>query len=667
MKKLAPGSRLGRFEITGVLGEGAMGIVYLARDPHIERQVAVKTIRAEGGVGLARPEAEFRFLKEAKLAGRLQHPHIVTIYEVGKDEDVFFIAMEYVQGEPLNRYLGTRGAFSLGERVEIIRQVAQALEHAHARGVIHRDIKPGNILIGREGGVKVADFGIGKLLTAGATEMTRTGQLIGSPAYMSPEQIRGEKLDGRSDLFSLGVVFFELLTGSRPFPGDSITTLVYQILHTEPRDPLELRGDLPPAARDVFARLLAKAPEKRPANAREFISEIRRIESRIRESEQTHRLVVAPGVAGAALAGGAAPPPPPPAPPAALPPVPEEPRETRPAPEAAAPPPAAAPREGRRSPAPAALFGLAAVLLAVAVLVWLSRSTRPPSTAAAPAPATPAPAAAGDAAPPPVLAAPTASIATEATPPASIESLPTPGPAAAADAVVGAPRYARPTPPRSVDARRQSVEQPLLEPTLPPAAAAPAPEPAEPQAPGRVVDNIYRTRRFARFSVSPDQARLYVNGRYVGTADDWDDSGGGRDFEFSREGTHRVRLELPGYRDLNLEVIVTPAAEDDTVEVDDDLQRTSRVAYPKLPSVSEQTTGPVYFEVDPPDAMVSEGGRDLGPASSFSESNPLRLTGPAVHDFTLSAPGRRSKVVRVLVAPNAGEDVARIKEKLKEE
>jgi hypothetical protein len=181
------------------------------------------------------------------------------------------------------------------------------------------------------------------------------------------------------------------------------------------------------------------------------------------------------------------------------------------------------------------------------------------------------------------------------------------------------------------------------------------------------VDNIYRTRRFARFGVSPDQARLYVNGRYVGTADDWDDSGGGRDFEFSGEGTHRVRLELPGYRDLNLEVLVTPSAEDDTVEVDDDLQRTSRVAFPKLPSVSEQTTGPVYFEVDPPDATVSKGGRNLGPASSFPESNPLRLTGPAVHDFVLSAPGRRSKVVRVLVAPNAGEDVARVKENLKEE
>ena len=667
MKRLSPGARLGRFEITGVLGEGAMGIVYLAQDPQIERQVAVKTIRAEGGLGLSRPEAESRFLKEAKLAGRLQHPNIVTIFEVGKDEDVFFIAMEYVEGEPLSRYLGTRGTFSLGERVEIIRQVAQALDHAHARGVVHRDIKPSNILLGREGGVKVADFGIGKLLTAGASEMTRTGQLVGSPAYMSPEQIRGEKLDGRSDLFSLGVVFFELLTGARPFPGDSITTLVYQILHTEPRDPLELRSDLPPAARDVFPRLLAKSVEKRPADAREFISEIRRIESRIRESEQTHKLLVVPVVAGAVLA---APPAAPPSPPAApTPPVALEPRDTRPAepPSPSAAPPAPATREGRRGPAPAALFGLAAVLLAVAVLVWLSRQTREGSTGNAPVAGVTAAAPMTETTSAPGIEPPPAAVTLEGSALTPVEALPTPGPAAAADAVVGAPRYARATPSRSVDARRQTVDQPIPEPSPVPAVAAGPPTDDPPPASGRTVDNVYRTRRFVRFSVSPDQARVYVNGRYVGTADDWDDSGGGRDFEFSREGTHRVRLELPGYRDLNVEVLVTPAAEEDTVEMDDDLQRTSKVAFPKLPSVSEQTTGPVYFEVDPADAMVSEGGRNLGPASSFGEGNPLRLTGPAVHDFVLSAPGRRSKVVRVLVAPNAGEDVARIKEKLKEE
>jgi len=251
------GSRLGRFEITGVLGEGAMGTVYLAHDPQIERPVAVKTLRLEGSQEQGKDLAS-RFLKEAKLAGRLQHPNIVTIYEAGRDQNTDFIAMEYVEGEPLKRLM-TDPDFSLSERVEVVRQTALALEHAHDRGVLHRDIKPGNILITRDGRVKVADFGIGKLLE-GAGDLTRTGQMLGSPAYMSPEQIRGEKLDGRSDFFSLGVVFYELLTGSRPFPGDTITTLIYQILHTEPRDPLRLRADLPPSTRSVFSRLLAKAP-----------------------------------------------------------------------------------------------------------------------------------------------------------------------------------------------------------------------------------------------------------------------------------------------------------------------------------------------------------------------------------------------------------------------
>jgi serine/threonine protein kinase len=648
MNPLGPGSRLGRFEITGVLGEGAMGIVFLARDPHIDRQVAVKTIRAQGGIGLSRPEAESRFLKEARLAGRLQHPNIVTIYEVGKDGDVFFIAMEYVEGEPLTRYLGSRGTFSLGERVEIVRQVAQALEHAHARGVVHRDIKPGNILLASEGKVKVADFGIGKLLTSGATDMTRTGQLIGSPAYMSPEQIRGEKLDGRSDLFSLGVVFYELLTGARPFPGDSITTLVYQILHTEPRDPLEVKSDLPPAARDVFARLLAKRPENRPAGAREFINEIRRIESRIRESEQTHRLVV-----------------PAPARTVPQPLTPEmEARDTLPAPPpSAAPPPSPSPHALSR------LFGVAAILLALAALIWIWRSTS--RQAVLPSVVSVTPASSAEASPAPQPAEPTAApaeSAAEPTPaaPATPGTLPTAGPAAAADAIVGAPRYAtRPAGARVTRAPAVAEEPVAAAPTAVVAAVTIA-APAE-TAPHSQPDNVYRTRRFARFSVSPDQARVYVDGRYVGTADDWDDSGGGQDFEFSRQGSHRVRLELPGYRDLNLEVLVVPGAEDDTVEIGDELERVSRVAYPKLASVSEQTRGAVVFEVDPPEATVTQDGKPLGPAASFGASSPLRLAGPAVHDLVLSAPGRRSKTVRILVAPNAEDEVARVKEKLKPE
>ncbi len=278
MSVLPPGSKLGRFQIASVLGQGAMGVVYLANDPDIERPVAIKTVRPEGVGGETPQDLENRFLKEARLAGRLQHPNIVTVYDVGRDHGVCFIAMEYVDGHPLTRYLSAGAEMPLSARVGIIRQVAEALGHAHERGVLHRDVKPGNILVAKDGRVKVTDFGIGKFTEASTSELTRTGHMVGSPAYMSPEQVKGEKLDGRSDLFSLGIVLYELLTGARPFPGDSITTLVYQILHTEPRDPLELKADLPVATREVVARLLAKAPDRRPANAQEFVRELKRIE-----------------------------------------------------------------------------------------------------------------------------------------------------------------------------------------------------------------------------------------------------------------------------------------------------------------------------------------------------------------------------------------------------
>jgi serine/threonine-protein kinase len=295
MSLRTPGSRLGRFEITSVLGQGAMGVVYLANDPHIGRQVALKTVRP----GMARDETaieiEERLRKEARLAGRLQHPNIVTIYDVGRDGDEYFIAMEYVDGRSLTRYLVAPDDLPLSAKIAIVGQTAEALAHAHERGVLHRDIKPGNILIARDGRVKVTDFGIGRFTAASASDLTRTGQMIGSPAYMSPEQVRGERLDGRSDLFSLGVVLYELLTSARPFPGESITTLVYQILHTEPKDPLELRSNLPAATREVMARLLAKQPEKRPADARAFLRELARIETIQRESEVTRRAVVAAG------------------------------------------------------------------------------------------------------------------------------------------------------------------------------------------------------------------------------------------------------------------------------------------------------------------------------------------------------------------------------------
>ncbi len=667
MSLLPPGSRIGRFEISRVLGEGAMGIVYLAHDPQIERPVAIKTLRPQGGGG-SDEELKERFLKEAKLAGRLQHPNVVTIYEAGQDGDTPYIAMEYVDGEALGRYLSSRGVLTLRERIEVVREVALALEHAHSRGVLHRDVKPGNILLTRDRRVKVADFGIGKLLS-GSGDMTRTGQMIGSPAYMSPEQIRGEKLDGRSDFFSLGVVFYELLTGARPFPGDSITTLVYQILHTEPRDPLEIRADLPVAAREVFAKLLAKSPDKRPADAREFLAETSRIADRIGEAEQTVAFSGA-GEAAAALAAASLPLPRPPsfssaATGSAVPPV----AATATASATATPTGVAQPARGLLY-----LFGTAALLLAIAIFlfVWNRRPAPSPapvasvSTRLAPTAVVSAAAiAALSSSPSPPSTSPSSSSSSESpVPVVTVGALPTPGPPAAADAVVGAPRYNGPAPtraPRAVPTPRVAAA-----PTMP---AEPTAEPRPVREPGgeRVADNVYRTRRFAKFGVSPDQARMYVDGRYVGIADDWDDRGGGRKFEFLREGTHRVRFELPGHRDLNVDVLVSSGADDDTADVGDELKRESRVLYPKLAAPTEHTTGPVVFDVIPPAATIIENGRTLGPASSFGPSNPLKLSGPMVHDIVVSAPGHKARTIRILVAGNADSPLARVKVELKRE
>jgi len=180
-------------------------------------------------------------------------------------------------------------------------------------------------------------------------------------------------------------------------------------------------------------------------------------------------------------------------------------------------------------------------------------------------------------------------------------------------------------------------------------------------------DNLYRTRRYAKFSVSPDQARIFLDGRYVGIADDWDDRGGGKTLEIPRDGTHRVRLELPGYRTLNLDIIGTPSASDETVDINDELKRESKVPYPKIPKVDDHTVGPVELQVDPPDAMVSEGSRTLGPASAFGPASPLVLKGPMVHDLVLTAPGRKPKTLRILVASSADREKATVKVTLKNE
>lgn len=280
MSLLENGQIVGRYRIVRHLGSGAMGEVYLAEDPQIERLLAIKTVRLQGAKSEEAEERKGRLLREAKAAGRLIHPHIVTLFDAGEEEGLFYLAFEYVDGSDLAIRMETPPPLTLGQALGIVRQAAQGLEYAHRMGVIHRDIKPSNLLLDREGRVKVSDFGIAKLLGQ-ATELTMTGSVVGSPHYLSPEQVRGEDLDGRSDLFSLGVVLYELLSRSRPFQGETLTTLVYQILHREPLPLSQLRSWVPPRLEELVRRMLQKDREARFVTAGEVAAEVAAIEEEL--------------------------------------------------------------------------------------------------------------------------------------------------------------------------------------------------------------------------------------------------------------------------------------------------------------------------------------------------------------------------------------------------
>jgi hypothetical protein len=263
---------IGRYTITGELGRGAMGVVYRAVDPALERQVAVKVIAARAGAAaLSMEELEARFLREARVAARINHPGVVTVHDAGREKDSLYLVMELIDGESLGQRLARRAFPSPGEAFDLVAQVGDALAAAHSLGVVHRDIKPGNIMLTQGGRVKVTDFGVAKAIGE-RTDLTRTGTVVGSPAYMSPEQVRGEELDGRSDLFSLGVVLYELLLRRKPFPADTVTTLIYQILHEDPlADPLISRV-LGVDVAGFLHRCLAKGRQDRTPDAVSFAS-----------------------------------------------------------------------------------------------------------------------------------------------------------------------------------------------------------------------------------------------------------------------------------------------------------------------------------------------------------------------------------------------------------
>ena len=276
MLPLTP-TKLGRYEIVDEIGKGAMGVVFLARDPLIGRLVALKTFRI--GYSIKDQELEqfrIRFMREAQSAGILTHPHIVTIHDVveASDEGLAFIAMEYVRGTNLKLLLQGDQPMSLAIALDVISQVGDALDYAHANRVIHRDVKPANILITTENRVKITDFGIARLESS---NLTQEGQLLGTPNYMAPEQIQGKEVDHRSDLFSLGVVLYEMLTRHKPFQGENLTVVSHRIVYDHFTPPREYVRDLPPGVDRILARALEKDPAKRYQRAKEMVEDLRQV------------------------------------------------------------------------------------------------------------------------------------------------------------------------------------------------------------------------------------------------------------------------------------------------------------------------------------------------------------------------------------------------------
>jgi eukaryotic-like serine/threonine-protein kinase len=267
-------TKAGRYEIVGELGRGAMGIVYKAIDPVIGRAVAVKTIRlSEEGTGLSRPELLTRFQTEARAAGLLTHPNIVVVFDAGEEDGLYYITMEMVEGKSLQVLLDAGHAFPLPRTLRIMEQACAALQFAHERNVVHRDIKPANLMLTADDTVKVTDFGTAKILQFGTLQ--QTAHVMGTPSYMSPEQVKGRAVDGRSDIFSLGVMFYEMVTGEKPFPGQNITTVIYKIVNEDPVPPRQIDPSIHPGISAVTMKALAKEPDQRYQSCREMLEDLR--------------------------------------------------------------------------------------------------------------------------------------------------------------------------------------------------------------------------------------------------------------------------------------------------------------------------------------------------------------------------------------------------------
>jgi eukaryotic-like serine/threonine-protein kinase len=434
--------KLGKYEISGILGKGAMGTVYDARDPVIDRRVAIKTLTLPDASDTEAQDELARFKREAQAAGRLTHPNIVGVFDYGETPKLAYIVMEFVDGPSLKSLLDKNERFPTAETVRIMEALLAGLQFSHERGVVHRDIKPANVMLTSQGQVKIADFGIARIESS---SMTQAGTIMGTPAYMSPEQFMGQTVDARTDIYSAGVVLYQMLTGERPFEG-SMTAIMHKVLNVAPPRPSELSVTTPETLDAVVARAMAKRPEQRFASAIEFAVALRTAldggaaTPAADDAEAT--MVSAPPAAAAAI---------------------------RPAPPHPAPP-AVAVAPAKRNLAPL-LAGVSLLVLAGAGGSWFWFAGRAPTTTTTAA-ITPAPA------PPPIPV------------PAPITSLPpsggtttTPAPdAASPPPAVAAPPVAPPTTPPAA-APPAAAPPTTASPATTPSIASPAPAPPAPVTP----------------------------------------------------------------------------------------------------------------------------------------------------------------------------------------
>jgi serine/threonine protein kinase len=607
LSPIVEGGRLGRYQILRMLGAGAMGEVFLAEDPQIGRRVAIKTVKIEAGRPNEMEERKRRLERESRAAGKLLHPNIVALFDVGEDAGVLYLAFECVEGSDLAQRLEVDPPVTLREAIAFVRQAAEGLDYAHRQGVVHRDIKPSNLLISAATGtVKVSDFGIAKLKDQ-TSDLTMTGSVVGSPHYLSPEQIRGDELDGRSDIFSLGVLLYEVLSRRRPFQGETLTTLVYQILHRDPPSIVVDRPELGTRLEGVLQRMLQKDRDERYETAGEVARDLAICEQEIPASildspaakdagaptDSTRRMSTSERAVDAVTAHSAAPPAPPRAAGSAMPSS-----FTQAPTEMLASHPPVPPRPLVGSVAGATggssrtglwVAGGAVALLVLALVVgglatrrWIAAKQAGKAETKVAATTDPSGTKPGEAAPGSPADSSDARSATNApasdpgamskvadagerfvqTPPAVPEPKPAPPVQTPAQEAQSEPARPKPAP----------VPPPVVAPAV--AESEPAPEEASEEVNEPVVDRPGVDPRIDRmmvtgmalsFVVEPPEAIVKIDGRVIGQAGTWNaKKRDGRAYDLPESGDHLVRILHEG-RTMTIRVSASPEAPSPTL------------------------------------------------------------------------------------------------------